>query len=393
MMAPHPETGQLWYFIDMCLPFGASISCARFQAFSDALKHITEVKLARLLGYPLAITNYLDDFLFIALTLQMCNRSMEVFLEVCQKIGCPISQDKTEWATQLIVFLGILLNGFDLLLAIPQDKKNRAIHLLRWACSKRKVMVQFVQKLTGTLNFLNKAMVPGRAFTRGMYQKLTLKDKKGNMLKQHHHIWLNNQFVQDCRMWIRFLELADVEPRLLCRPFIDFSLTDTTQILAFYSDASRNGKLGFGAIMGDRWIVAQWPAGFVEDCQPSIEFLELFALTIAVLSWDDDVKLQNTRVTVFCDNEEVVHMVNTASSCNQCMKLIRILVLNGLKNNRRLFIRHILTKLNILADSLSRLNMTRFWKYAPKSVNRTPDQLCANLWPVNKIWNQEFNYL
>ena len=37
MKAKHPWTQELFYFIDKCLPFGSSISCAHFQRFSDAL--------------------------------------------------------------------------------------------------------------------------------------------------------------------------------------------------------------------------------------------------------------------------------------------------------------------------------------------------------------------
>ena len=38
MAAFNPRTNKLQYFIDKCLPFGASISCAIFQRFSNALK-------------------------------------------------------------------------------------------------------------------------------------------------------------------------------------------------------------------------------------------------------------------------------------------------------------------------------------------------------------------
>ena len=40
MRMRHPITKVRYYFIDKCLPFGASISCALFQSFSDCLKHI-----------------------------------------------------------------------------------------------------------------------------------------------------------------------------------------------------------------------------------------------------------------------------------------------------------------------------------------------------------------
>ena len=62
MKAQDPLTKEWRYFIDKWLPFGASISCALFQKFSDALCHIVEYHT----NSNKKITNYLDDFLFIA---------------------------------------------------------------------------------------------------------------------------------------------------------------------------------------------------------------------------------------------------------------------------------------------------------------------------------------
>ena len=70
MKAENPKTGIIQYFVDKCLPFGASISWAIFQAVSDALKHIIEFK-AKAFN---TVTNYLDDFLFLAYTLELCNQ-------------------------------------------------------------------------------------------------------------------------------------------------------------------------------------------------------------------------------------------------------------------------------------------------------------------------------
>ena len=358
LAAKDPVTKEQYFFVDLCLPFGASISCAIFQSFSDALKFITEFKLDMIFIFPPRITNYLDDFLFIAITLGICNKSVEEFLKICVTIGCPISQDKTEWATQLIVFLGVLLNGRLKLLSIPVDKRVKAVNLLNLVIDQRKVTIKFIQQLTGTLNFLQKALVLGRVFTRRMYSKLKLRNGKGKLLKQHHHIWLNKEFVMDCKVWRTFLRETDTSPQLLCRLFLDFrQVTETTNTLKFYSDSSLNPKLGFGAVFGNRWIVGQWNEDFIVSCKPSIEFLELFALTAGILTWHHEPELNNSRIVVFCDNEAVVHMVNnTASTCGQCMKLLRMLTVDGLVHNQRLFAQHIGMKLNILVDLLSRLD-------------------------------------
>ena len=118
------------------MPFGLSISCVNFQSFLDALKHIVEWKISVvLLVKQPSITNYLDDFLFIAISMLLCNNMVNIFLQICEQVGCPISMEKMEWAQQLIVFLGILLNGKVLSLSIPMDKRLNAIHLLKFAIS------------------------------------------------------------------------------------------------------------------------------------------------------------------------------------------------------------------------------------------------------------------
>ena len=335
MMAVHPITQKKWYFIDKCLPFGSSRSCAIFQKFSDALAHIISFRLTvKNITSILTLSNYLDDFIFIALCIAVCNHMLCKFLCLCKEVGCPISEDKTEYAAPVMVFLGTLLNGQQMIISLPLEKITKAYNLIQYAIQKRKVTIKFVQQLTGVLNFLHKAIIPGRAFTRGMYSRLKLKDSKGRLLKQHHHIYLNAEFINDWRVWLTFL--ANAHSTQLCRPFADFDPEMQLTILEFFSDALLSSKLGFGAFFRNRWMYGQWDTTFITECKPSIEFLELFALVAALTAWNKDRQLINARVGIFCDNEAVMHMVNSlASSCPQCMKLIRIIALQRIAFNRR----------------------------------------------------------
>ena len=120
MKARDPRTGQLAYFSDNCLPFGSSISCSRFQAFSNCLKHIVEYVTQR----RFTVTNYLNDFLFVATSRQVCNHILQQFLDICQDIGVPVATEKTEWASPMVIFLGILLNGEEKSLSVPEQKVN-----------------------------------------------------------------------------------------------------------------------------------------------------------------------------------------------------------------------------------------------------------------------------
>ena len=97
----------------------------------------------------------------------------------------------------------------------------------------------------------------------------------------------------------------------------------------------------------------------------------MFAICAAILTWEN--RLTKTRIVIFSDNTGAIQMVNNLTSgCVQCMKLIRILSLNNLKFDRRVFIKHIKGKNNKLSDSLSRLKISKFFKLAPPTVNKFP---------------------
>ena len=335
--------------MDKCLPFGISISCAIFQRVSDAIAHIVRWKTKE------NLVNYLDDYFFAALLKACCDGQVDVFLAICELINFPVSDEKTVWGDTLMTFLGMLLDSERQLVCVPLDKIKRAQDLIRFFLNKKNkkaTVVQF-QKICGFLNFLCRAIVPGRVFVRRLYAATSGLTKKGK-LKPHHHVRISKENRMDLLIWHKFLQ----HPLVFARPFMDFEKV-TAEVIDMYSDASRNFELGFGAYCGSEWSYGQWDRSFMEWYEPSIEYLELYALLVGVLKW---IKLfQNRRIVLFCDNEAVVHMVNNNSSkCKNCMKLIRILVLECMVQNVRVLARHVGTKDNGKADALSRLDFRRF---------------------------------
>ena len=379
LKAEHPVTHEVFYFADKNVPFGAARSCALFTEFSECLRHILEYQA----GGRKCVTNYLDDFLFIAPSEPGCNRLVRLFIDLCQSISCPLSEAKTEWGCTQIVFLGILLDGENLVLAVPAEKQVKAKNMLQWILGRKSVTVKELQRLTGLLNFLGRAIFPGRAFTRRMYAKFAGKKENNDKLKSYHHVRLDLEFRSDCDTWLFFLKHYTLNA--LCRPFVDLNVFETSVTLNFYTDASM--KYGCGCYFNGLWIKMAWPQRFIYNCKPSIEFLELYALCVGVMSWTH--LLENCRVVVFCDNISVRDMVNsTSSTCRKCMTLIRMLVLDGLVHNRRVFVKHVLGRSNILADSLSRDVMSTFWKFAPKNTSSTASCVCPDLSDVVEIWKR-----
>ena len=373
MMAKHPVTLERFYFVDKCLPFGSSISCAIFQAVSDAISFLVQVRVNKI------NLNYLDDYLFAAAFKRECDRQVKEFLQVCQEINFPVALEKTFWGTTVLIFLGLLLDTERQLVCIPLDKLNKALNMVEFFLNKRnkKATVLQFQKLCGSLNFLCRCILPGRAFLRRLY----ISGISEFGLKQHHHIRISKEHRLDLMIWREFLKNPDV----YYRPFMELGILDAIQI-DMYSDASRNFTLGFGAYCGPHWCHGQWDATFCNQVQPSIEYLELYALTVGVLNWLHMFK--NRKIILFCDNEAVVAMVNKSSSkCKNCMVLIRLIVLTSLVNNSRVYVRYVRSKDNGKADALSRFQMERFWKLSQgHHMNEQASPIPQDIWPLSKIW-------
>ena len=381
MKAINPANGQLEYFADKCLPFGHSISCSLFQEFSECLKHIIEFITRR----PHSVTNYLDDFLFVAPSQMQCNNMVRQFLILCSQVGVPVAEEKTEPASQLMVFLGILLNGKRFLLTIPENKRLRAKNMLEKLNTSKKSTVKELESLAGLLNFLGRAIVPGRTFTRRIYAKFS-KLTANPKLRNYHHVRIDGELRSDCQIWLKFLDMT--RHTSISRPFIDMRKGNHSEILQFHSDATANENLGFGILFDEFWTFQRWEPGFVKCYNPSIEFLELYAVAMGLFIWSED--LANRRFMVFCDNLSVVGMLNKSSSgCKFCMTLIRKITLRALNYNFRVFAEHIKGTDNFLSDNLSRLKIKKFFELARTSnriVQARPVPLHTELWPLSKFW-------
>ena len=291
-----PVTKTDKFFVDKNMPFGASISCALYQEFSESLRFLIEKQL----HMPRSVTNYLDDYLFIAIQKLLCDHMVNEFVELCEFICVPIAIEKTEWGTTRIVFLGLLLDGEYKILIIPQEKRIKALNMINWVLDKKSITIKSVQRVTGTLNFLNKSIVVGRTFTRRLYAKLATKTEEGIPIKPYHHIKIDAEFKCDCLIWKMFLQ--DAANTLLCRPFIDVDDERvTSETLNFYTDSSAAIDKGFGCFFSSHWNSGLWGKEFILQNKPSIQFLELYALVIGVFTWESHRKLMNTRIEIFND--------------------------------------------------------------------------------------------
>ena len=100
--------------------------------------------------------------------------------------------------------------------------------------------------------------------------------------------------------------------------FIDKCLPFGASIsCSHYQQFSNAFKTHCKLVFNKHWLFTRWEPGYIEDYEPSIEYLELYGLVAAMFTWGHWIK--NNRVIVFCDNASVVSMINnTASTCGNC---------------------------------------------------------------------------
>lgn len=134
---------------------------------------------------------------------------------------------------------------------------------------------------------------------------------------------------------------------------------ESSDALELYSDAA--GSLGFASVFGSEWFAQAWPI-YLQCHQTAVQ--ELFPIVLALEVWGD--RLQNKNVLFFSDNMAVVHIINKQSCKDKTLiVLVRRLVLIALKHNIWFKSKHIPGKINVIADSLSRLQFQKAHTEAP----------------------------
>ncbi len=131
------------------------------------------------------------------------------------------------------------------------------------------------------------------------------------------------------------------------------------------SDAS--GSWGCGAITGTKWFQLQWPTVCLHK---SIAVKELMPIILAVMVWGRS--WFGCHVHCHCDNEAVVTILGSRYALNpDLMHLLRWLFFLEAYYKLHISASHIRGVDNILADNLSRNNLSSFLLQAP-IMSRSP---------------------
>ena len=356
----YPLLGIKWadnYYFDRCLPMGCSSSCAIFEAFSTSLEWLSLYKFK-----ASAVLHILDDFLFVASSLEKCHTDLANFLSLCDYLGVPIAHEKTVEPRTTIEFAGITIDSISQEARLPPDKLQKCRTLLHQFYKRRTVTLRELQSLIGLLNFACSVVVPGRAFLRRLID-LTI-----GITKAHHHIRLTRTARADIKLWLTFLDNFNG------RAFFLSDRWETSATLQLYTDAA--GSKGYGAVFGSHWFYGAWPGSWHSF---NVTCLELFPITLAVHIWGR--LMTNQCVVFFTDNAALVDILNKQSSKHTTvMTFLRPLILCCLRHNIFFKARHVPGLQNSRADFISRFQIDSFKAITP-DADPFPTPVPTNLLP------------
>ena len=342
------------------MPMGCASSCRTFEMFSTAIEWVAKKHLSM----PHLI-HILDDYLMAAPTFHQCRINLDRFLSLCAYLGVPMAPEKTVGPENVLAFAGIELDTLRMEARLPLDKTEKCKTLVSTFLRRKKVTLREIQSLVGLLNFACSVVVPGRAFLRRLI------DLTRGVKSPHHFIRLNKSSKADLVLWQSFLD--DFNGRSF---FLNDAWHDSLS-LNLYTDAA--GSLGYGGIFGSKWFFGAWPDDWKKF---NITILEFYPIVLSVLLFGD--AMRNQHITFFTDNAALVDIINKATSRDATvMVFVRRLVLACLNFNIVFRARHVPGVKNVLADSLSRLQVSRFRQLAPVGVQSTPTAIPIPLLPHN----------
>ena len=182
------------FYFDRCLPMGCSISCSLFEKFSSFLEFLVASRNGEGL-----VTHYLDDFLLVGDGSSACSSMLTSFQQVCRELGVPLAAEKTVGPCSSLSYLGLEIDARAGLVRVPSDKLGKLRSMLVWALGRQKLSLREVQSLVGMLNFVCRAVLPGRAFLRRLIDLTT------GVKQQHHKVRIGKGARADLEAWASFL--------------------------------------------------------------------------------------------------------------------------------------------------------------------------------------------
>ena len=290
-------------FGDLCfrataLPFGLSISPAKFQALNRIAVSAVNAKGGNC--YLYLDDRFLHAFYEGGFQEGETLKSAYLLALLMTAFGGFCSLAKSEWAPkQFMEFLGLNIDSRDLSLSVPEDKYYRCLELMQKFYDQRPFDIKLLEKIRGKLTSWLLVCPNMRLFLREQ-NKVIAECYKTGVFTLTEEMMAKYRVFEELAIW-KDLRLVKLKRFWSKEPPVDIKVD-----INIYSDAS-NFAAG-----GSYWSADQKDRLFEDDeyfvfekewAKAPIHVKEILALLWTLQAKAD--KLQNRTVTAWCDNKAV----------------------------------------------------------------------------------------
>lgn len=78
------------------------------------------------------VLHILDEILFIAESEEKCQADLNSFLNLCEYLGVPITEEKTVGPHTVLQFAGITLDTVKQVARLPDEKFSKKLQVITW---------------------------------------------------------------------------------------------------------------------------------------------------------------------------------------------------------------------------------------------------------------------
>ena len=233
------------------------------------------------------ISHFLDDYPLLHVDRPSVEYFRDEFYRIMADIGMPVATHKTLGPTQVLEYLGLILNFLLQTIQIPEKKRQKCLALIERLLASKKVTIKMIQQTVGSLNFICQALPARRVFLQSLY-RLT-RNSDGSRARAGHHRRLNRETIEDLKMFQEFLQ-EQADPSINSIPFLNKVKVNNSDI-QLYADSAGAIDKGLGIYFNGEWRAAKWEETklFSDGFRPNIALLELLAIVLAVDMWASKV--------------------------------------------------------------------------------------------------------
>ena len=115
-------------------------------------------------------------------------------------MGVSLAKNKTVGPTNILPFVGYIIDTELMMVFIPFEKKEKFSRLLQSLLVRKKIKRSELESIVGLMSFCSSAIPSSRSFLRRLYGLVT------TVKKPFHRIRLLSEVKSDIRPWLLFLE-------------------------------------------------------------------------------------------------------------------------------------------------------------------------------------------